>query len=178
LKNERIINLKFYAFITGLHLALLQFSYLLLLEINISSTYVTYMIIVISWMAGAIIGLWWKRLNADTGLLLGLTSYYGLYALVSYDPLSRSTLVLAAMGVILTGLWAGRFFVVMLPLMKRIDSLFLHENNGFLTGVIAVFIGFTLLGRKFLLWAPLITAITLVIYMRWITEARAVRMHR
>ena len=170
--------MKSYAFITGLHLALLQFSYLLLLEINISSTYVTYMIIVVSWMVGAVIGLRWKNLNADIGLFLGVASYYGLYMLVSYDPLSRSTLVLAALGVILTGLWAGRFFVVMLPLMKRADSLFLHENNGFLIGVIALFLGFSFLGRKFLLWAPLITAATLVIYMKWITRVRAVRLKR
>lgn len=165
-----MINLALFAFLTGLHFAFLQFSYLLLLQINISSTYLTYAIIVMSWMTGTVIGLWWERLEASRGVIIGLLSYYGVYALVVNDPFSALALPVSAVGVALTGLWAGRFFVVMLPLFKRADSLFFHENNGFLLGIVSVFLGFTLLGRPFMLWTPLISAVALLLHIRWIAR--------
>ncbi len=156
-----MIKAPLFATLTGLHLALLQFSYFFLLLINVTSTYITYMTIVISWMAGTLIGLW-LRLSAGLALVLGVVSYYAVYLLVISDPLSPSILPIAALGVAVTGLWAGRFFVLMLPLFGRPDSLFFHENNGFMVGVVAVFIGFTLLGKPFLLWTPLVSVLVLL----------------
>lgn len=163
-------NLAIFAFLTGLHFAFLQFSYLLLLQINISSTYITYAIIVMSWMAGTVIGLWWEKLQASGGLIIGILSYYTVYALVVNHPFSALTLPVSAVGVALAGLWAGRFFVVMLPLFKRADSLFFHENNGFLLGIVSVLVGFTLLGRPFMLWTPLISGLTLLLQMNWVAR--------
>lgn len=165
-----MINLPLFAFLTGLHFALLQFSYVLLLQINISSTYLTYAIVVMSWMAGTMIGLWWERLEASGGVIIGLLSYYSVYALLINDPFSTLALPVSAVGVGVTGVWAGRFFVVMLPLFKRADILFFHENNGFLLGIVSVFLGFTLLGRPFMLWTPLISAAALLLHIRWIAR--------
>ncbi len=158
-----MIRRNLYAFFTGLYFAVLQFNFFLVLQINISSTYITYMTVVISWMVGAVLGLWLKGLRTLLGVTTGLLSYYGVYLLIAYDPLSRSTLLLAALGVCLTGLWAGRFFTVMLPVFKQTDALFFHENNGFLVGVVTVFIGFTSFGRLFLAWAPLVCGAALLV---------------
>ena len=163
-----MINLGLFGFLTGVHLALLQFCYFFLLLINVTSTYITYATIVISWMVGTLIGLFWRRLNAGLALIAGVASYYAIYALVISDPLALHTLPIAAGGVAISGLWAGRFFVVMLPLFVRADRLFLHENNGFLLGVIGVFVGFTLLGLGFLFWTPLISGLWLLIHIAWL----------
>ena len=159
------MSLPLFGFITGLHLALLQFGYLFLLVIHVTSTYVTYAMIVLSWMAGTLVGLMWRRLDARAALGIGLLAYYAIYGLVVRDPLSFSVLPLAALGVACSGLWAGRFFVVMLPHFGRVDRLFFHENNGFLVGVIAVFVGFTMLGRAFLLWGPLLIGASLFVQL-------------
>ncbi len=161
-------NVALFAALTGLHLAILQFSYFFVLLINVTSTYVTYMAVVIAWMMGTLIGLLWRRLRAGMALLLGVLSYYAVYALVVSDPLSPYTLPMATLGVAVTGLWASRFFVVMLPLFASADRLFFHENNGFLLGIIGVFLGFTLLGQRFLLWAPLISVTVLLLHMIWL----------
>ena len=163
-----MINLSAFGFLTGLHLALLQFCYFFLLLINVTSTYITYATIVLSWMAGTLIGLFWRRLNAGVALIAGVVSYYAIYALVLGDPLALHTLPIAAVGVAISGLWAGRFFVVMLPLFARADRLFLHENNGFLLGIVAVFVGFTLLGLGFLFWTPLISGLWLLLHIAWL----------
>lgn len=168
------MNLALFGFLTGLHLALLQFGYLFLLVINITSTYVTYMMIVLAWMAGTLVGLLWRRLDGRAALGLGVIGYYAIYFLVVSDPLSPHTLPFAALGVAISGLWAGRFFVVMLPHYERADRLFFHENNGFLVGVIAVFVGFTMLGRPFLLWTPLLMGTGLLVHFITIDARREI----
>ena len=157
-----MIRLNLYAFLTGVYLALLEFGYFLILELNVSSTYVTYMIVVSCWMVGAVTGLWWKRITLTQGLIVGLAGYYGVTYLVTLYPYSRATLVVAAVGVWLAGLWAGRFFLATFKHFKRADTLFFHENNGFLVGIVGLMVGFTTLGRPFLVWAPLGCAAAIV----------------
>jgi hypothetical protein len=52
-----------YAFLTGLYFSTLQFCYLILLQMNISSAYMTYMVITTSWLIGSIAGLWLEKLE-------------------------------------------------------------------------------------------------------------------
>ena len=93
------MNVSLFGFFTGLHLALLQFGCLFLLVMNVSSTYVVYAMIVLSWMSGTLVGLFWERLDARAALALGVVSYYTIYGLVATDPLASYTLPLSALGV-------------------------------------------------------------------------------
>lgn len=162
------VSLPLFAFFTGLHLAVLQFCYFFLLLTNVTSTYITYATIVIAWMTGTLLGLILPRLTAVWALVIGVVSYYAVYALVVTNPLAPATLGISAIGVAVTGLWAGHFFVAMLPLFAGADRLFFHENNGFLIGIAAVFAGFTLLGRPFLLWTPALAGAALLGHLLWL----------
>lgn len=164
-----MINLSLFASMTGLHLAVLQFCYFFLLLINVTSTYITYMTVVIAWMLGTVIGLW-LPISVWASLAVGVMAYYAVYLLVLADPLGSSVLWVAALGVAVTGLWAGRFFVVLQPHFGRADKLFFHENNGFMLGIVGVFVGFTLLGKGFLLWAPLVTMAILMLHYLWLRD--------
>lgn len=157
-----------FAVLTGLHLAIMQFSYFFVLLINVTSTYITYMVIVLSWMFGTLLGLFWTRLNAFYALAGGVLAYYSIFLLVVNDPLSPAMLPTAGLGVAVTGLWAGRFFVVLQPLFESPDRLFFYENNGFLVGIIAVFLGFTLAGQIFLIWVPGLSVTLLLAHMAWL----------
>ena len=156
-----------FAFITGLHLAQLQFCYFFLLLINVTSTYVTYASIVISWMMGTVLGLVLRRLDPVTTVVVGVASYYLVRLIVLNDPLAPYVLPVACAGVLLTGLWAGHFFIALLSAFRGADRLFLHENNGFLLGVITTFAGFTLGGRTFLFWAPLVSGLATLAFFGW-----------
>ncbi len=164
------LRVPLFATLTGLHLAILQFCYFFTLLINVTSTYVTYMTVVIAWMAGTLAGLW-LPIGVTPALVVGVAAYYGVQFLVASDPLGGLVLPVAALGVAVTGLWAGRFFVVLQPRFQRADRLFFHENNGFMVGVLGVFVGFTLLGNAFLLWAPLVTLAVLVLFHPWVARA-------
>lgn len=156
-----MIKYPVYAFLTGLYFSTLQFCYLILLQINISSAYLTYMVITASWLIGSIIGLWMKNLDRNIGVGLGLFCYYSVYALVVNMPFSGFTLAVAALGAGLAGLWAGRFFIFILYQYKQVDRIFFHENNGFWMGIVMFFLGFTLLGRAYVFWAPMMLAVIL-----------------
>ncbi|MBT6345219.1 MAG: hypothetical protein HOJ49_00630 [Nitrospina sp.] len=165
-----MIKFPSYAFITGLYFSTLQFCFLILLQINISSAYLTYMIITGSWLAGSLVGLWMRSLNRHLGVGLGLFCFYGVYALVTHLPFSGYTLAFSALGAGLAGLWAGQFFIFLLSQYKEVDRLFFHENNGFLLGIIIFFVGFTMLGREFVFWAPMALAGLLLLNHTWIKE--------
>jgi hypothetical protein len=166
-----MIKFPTYAFLTGLYFSTLQFCYLILLQINISSAYLTYMVITTSWLIGSIIGLWLNNLDRNLGVGLGLFCYYSIYALVSHMPFSSLTLAITAVGSGLTGLWAGRFFTFILHQYKQVDRIFFHENNGFWVGIVGFFLGFTLIGRPYVFWAPMILAGILFLKHTWIKKA-------
>lgn len=158
---------RLHSFLTGLHFALVQFCFLLLLVFNISSTYLSYALVVTAWMTGAIVGLSLRTLDLVRGLIIGILAYYAALAVVLHDPLAWTARWITGAAVFLTGLWAGRFFVAMLPQLRRPDSLFFHENNGFLVGVATSFVAFTLLGRPVLMWAPLVSSAVLIAHGHW-----------
>ena len=163
-----MLRLGVFAGFAGFHLAVLQFCYFFLLLINVTSTYITYITVVVSWMVGTMIGLAWRRLKPMPSLIVGVLAYYLTSLLVFSAPLASFTLPVAAFGVAATGLWAGHLFVALLPLFNRADRLFLHENNGFLLGIVGVFIGFTLLGQPFLLVAPLVSLAVQLALLFWL----------
>ncbi len=151
-----------FCFLNGFIFAFMQFGFLLMLQINVTSTYVTYALVTICWMAGALAGLWIKSLNPFWLMAIQPVAFYLAYLLATYAPFASFTFPLAASLVAAAGLWAGRFFPEMLKAGKRTDSLFFHENNGFIVGVLCFFVGFTMLGRPFLLAVPMIFVIVLL----------------
>ena len=83
-----MMSLGFFAVWCGVHLAMLQYNYFYLLLLNMTSTYITYAVVVLSWMTGTLIGLWWQRLNPNVAILMGIVSYYAIYALLKNVPLA------------------------------------------------------------------------------------------
>ncbi|MCA9693779.1 MAG: hypothetical protein KC636_29600, partial [Myxococcales bacterium] len=144
---------------TGLHLASLQLGYLLTIQMHLSSGYLSYALVTALWMLGCLIGLW-VALPATLAVIAGLASYLVTLVACNLAPFHPSLLWLAIPAVIVSGLWAGRFFCVALA---RDDGegasarAFAGENTGFVAGLVGVFLGYALLGRALLLWAPLVT---------------------
>jgi len=150
------------AFMTGLQFSILQFCFLAILQINVSSAYLTYMTVALAWMVGSVIGMWIKRLTPWMGVFLGTLAFYFVHILLSFFPFSHLALTISAVGISVAAIWAGRFFVVMRSRFQSPDKMFFHENNGFLLGVVAFFIGFTTLGTSFILFAPGLGGIALL----------------
>lgn len=155
-----------YIFMGGLFFAILQFSYFVLLEWQFSSAWITYATVTFAWMFGIIAGLRFGTrytLPEKWLLCLNVLAYYGLWCGLLWRPFDNSLVALYGFCVFTSGAYAGQFFRINAVRAKDIRVFLLHENNGFIAGLLVSFLGFSYDGRLFLTVTPIVTALSLFI---------------
>jgi hypothetical protein len=119
----------------GLLFAACQVGYFVRMEFSLSSTYVSYYATIGVWLLGALVGL---AIRGDrTGgplLLAGLAAYYLAGAVLARAPYDFGLLPLYGLCIFTTALYSGHFFRRARRSFGSANSLFFHENNGFLLG--------------------------------------------
>jgi hypothetical protein len=148
-------------FVAGLHLGLLQTGYLLVLARALSSAHTTYALVLVAWLIGATLGLWW-RVSARTAVVIGLVAYLGVQlALGAVDFVALSPWWFAP-AVAASGLWSGRFFAGAIAGAARPGRVFAGETDGFLVGALVAVVGYAFAGRHALWILPLVTGAALL----------------
>jgi hypothetical protein len=163
--QEDVLLMRLYLLAGGFFFAALQFSCYLSLEWQLSSAWTTYALVTLGWLAGVPIGL---RLGSRDEALLAssLAGYALLSAASSRHPFDDRWLPLYALCVLTSGAYAGAFFRSSCARFKDARAILLHENNGFLLGMLASFLGFYLFGGRFSLWAPAAAGLLLTVLRR------------
>lgn len=154
-----------YVFLCGLFFGLLQFSFFFVLVVNLSSSGLTYLTTTCGWLLGVLGGLSLpvKRRSWERYLIiLSIALYYGLMALVYHHSYDIRFLPLYVAMIAGGALYGGYFFKANETRFKRAKHIFFWENNGFIAGVIASFLGVTLMGEPFLKYWPWILGIVLL----------------
>lgn len=140
----------------GFYFSLLQVGLFFITQMNVSATQVGYYLVVFAWLAGIILTLkfnWPKSL--ERGLVISSFAYYGYLILSSYlIPRVYLWPVFFSLAV-LTALPAGLFFRKFSNTVSSY-SLFLHENNGFIFGLLTGTFGFVRWGIHFLQLSPIL----------------------
>jgi len=144
-----------HAFLIGTWLAVLQVVMFLSLQMLMSSGYQTFVVVVLSWLIGAGVGVWLPAGRWHYALLgVSGTAPYLLQGLLALRRFDTSLIWIHAVLIALTALLAGQFFQQERRRFARIGTLFFWENNGFTVGLMIAGIGVFLWGRTFLLVAP------------------------
>ncbi len=146
-----------YATLMGIHFALLQTGYFFELQIGLTAAYPSFITVILSWLAGSVIGLRAGRGGADYSLLLhvaSLAAYGACVLLLNTWPYQTGLLPLYAALIMVSGAQAGYFFAVNTKLFSSVSRLFLMENNGFVAGWIIGFFGFVAFGHSFDIIGP------------------------
>ena len=149
-------RIAFLVFATGTWLALLQFSYFFLLEVHYSSRAHIYFAALFCWMTGFLLGL-----NLPSGkryeqlLVVASLSYYGALAALRFYAFSPIVLPIVAICIMTGGTLAGAFFPRQQSRFAECRWLFLHENNGFVIGLLLALVGAIFHGRLLLNAAPI-----------------------
>ena len=150
--------------LAGVWLAVLQIVLFLSLQLLLSSAFVTYVVVVACWLAGAAIGVWIPRGPWSFALMVlsGLTPYASL-ALLAAAPYDTSLVLVHGGFVLVTALYAGQLFQQERQSFARVATLFFYENTGFVLGLVLGVVGFVLLGRGFLQAAPAVGLVTVAL---------------
>lgn len=142
-------------FVAGLHFAILQTSYFLLLEAYLSSQSLSYFVTLFFWLLGLLLGL---NLGADrwfVGLLgAGVLGYYATFALTRALPFHAALYPVAAVASVVSGLLPGFFFRFAARRWANVRGPLLYENNGFLLGLVFSLRGAIHFGGHLLAFGP------------------------
>lgn len=143
------------AFVTGLWLALLQFSHFFLLEVWLTSRATTYFIALFFWLVGFLAGLQVEGRRAFPLLVAaGSAGYYLSLGLFMLWPFKLAVLPAAGLCIAAGGAAAGAFFPFAAGRFPSVKWLLFHENNGFVLGIVGALLGAVFQGRWLLVWAP------------------------
>lgn len=147
-------------FATGVWLALLQFAYFFLLEVRLSSRAESFFAALFCWLVGFLVGLNVRSPRAFPVLIVAAPlGYYVAYAVMAARPYDWSVLPVVAACIALGGALAGAFFPHASERFARVKPLLLHENNGYLVGLVLALLGSVFAGRALLGAAPAAGAI-------------------
>lgn len=144
-------------FMAGLHFGILQSCLFFASQVHITATWVGFFLVVLFWMLGVIIGLrGWPAWSLIRTLTASLAAYILLTWLASSFDALRLYLPLYGLLVVVAGIPAGTFFRQLAGRVAS-GSLFLHENNGFVFGLLLGMLGFVKWGTSFMHAAPLLS---------------------
>lgn len=139
----------------GLWLALLQFAFFFLLEVRLTSRAISFFVALFFWLVGFLAGLNLPSRRVFPRLAgLAPLAYYVAFLLLHLFPHQLSILPVVGACIAISGALAGSFFPYAAEQMPEVRRLLLHENNGFVVGILLSLLGTVFAGRLFLEWAP------------------------
>ena len=161
----------------GVWLSLLQFSYFFMLEVYLSSRATSFFVSTFFWLAGFLIGLNFKSPRAFP-ILVGAApaAYYAAFGLLRAMPYQIRLLPAVGACIAVGGMLAGSFFPHARDRFPKVKQLFLHENNGFVLGILLSLLGAVFVGRHLLLWPAAAGAVPVAAL--WWRERRRAELHR
>ena len=143
------------AFVTGLWLALLQFSHFFLLEVWLTSRATTFFVALFFWLVGFLAGLQaGGRKSFPLLVAVAAAGYYVSFGLLALWPFKHAMLPAVGLCIAFGGAAAGAFFPFAAARFTRVKWLLFHENNGFVLGIFGALLGAVFEGRWLLMWAP------------------------
>lgn len=154
----------FYPTLVGLLLGLLQTGLFFQLTFTLSSTFGTFLLVTLCWLAGSALGvLYLAKMTTGTRVFLGvaLLAYAACGGLLALFPFGTVLWPLYAALILITGFYPGVFFGRMSRYFPA-RVLFARENNGFIGGLVLGTISFMLAGRIVLWVLPLVVAIVVM----------------
>ncbi|MCF6284435.1 MAG: hypothetical protein L3K26_04525, partial [Candidatus Hydrogenedentes bacterium] len=160
-----------FSFLVGFVLAILQFSYFFLLEVHLTSRSISFFVAMFFWLVGFLVGLNLRGERLFIRILVGgVVAYYVAMGLATLFPFNKYVLPALGLCIAVSGLVPGYFFPYARNRFRWIGTLFFHENNGFLLGIILSLFCAVFAGKWLLTWAPalgLLLVLALLQYQRW-----------
>jgi hypothetical protein len=146
---------RIYPYLVGIWLACLQTSMFFLLQIYLSSAFLSYGTLLLGWLIGSAIGVALDPRRDRLWLVVSAICPYLLQVLLTFLPHRHEALPLVAALVALCSIYAGLFFQAEKNRFERIGQLFFWETAGFCCGLVASLVAIVMVGGLTLaMWCP------------------------
>lgn len=146
-------------FLCGLHFGLLQTALFFALLVFITASYMGYFVIVVAWMTGVLLSLRFRLFKTlAAALIVSSGAFLLLLLLISTAPPYGFYWPIYFLLAVSSAFPAGAFFRHYSPRFAS-RCLFLHENNGFVLGLLFCVLGFVKWGVPFLFVAPVVSLV-------------------
>lgn len=151
----------------GLHLSVMQFDHVFLLETRLTGRAAVYFTATLFWLLGLLAGLN-SRPGASLTIrtLVATTAYYIAWALLGFLPYRSELLPVLGLCVAVSGHLAGVYFARLADRGGPI-RLLARENHGFVAGFLGCVVGSAFAGVFLLDWGPLCTGCLLLLAGRF-----------
>jgi hypothetical protein len=154
-----------YPFLIGLLFGFIQTGYFIRLSFSLASTYGTFLMVTLAWLAGSIVGL---RLHHQVSLFrsiwLSLIPYLVALLLVDKFPFQSQWWPVYTGLILVSGSFSGLFFGQMGSAIRPVRHLFFAENNGFLLGLTILPVLYLLFGQLVLWLLP--SLLTIICFLK------------
>lgn len=154
-----------YPSIVGVLLGVLQTGLFFQLSFTLSSSFGTFLMITLGWLAGNAIGVSFATrmpLYTSVFVIFSLGCYFACTLLVGAMPFNTQLWPIYIIFITFVGLYPGVFFARMGRIYPA-RMLFFRENNGFIVGLISGTLLFLLFGRMVLWLMPLILGVVVLV---------------
>jgi hypothetical protein len=165
-----------YPFLIGLLFGFIQTGYFIRLSFALASTYGTFLMVTLAWLAGSIAGLRLnsvRRLTLSGGMWLCIVPYLVALLFVYTHPFQGQWWPIYTLLIFMSGSFSGLFFARTGEVISPVRHLFFVENNGFLLGLTLLPVLYLLFGQIMLWILPTLTTIVCLIWTPHLTTAPA-----
>ncbi|MFA5504380.1 MAG: hypothetical protein WC314_04165 [Vulcanimicrobiota bacterium] len=156
-----------YPYLVGFWLACLQTSLFFVLQISLSSAFLSYGVLLFGWLLGSAVGVSLTPRQARLWLVVSALCPYGLYGVLHFFPYRLEALPLVGLLIVLCSIFAGVFFQAEKSRFEKIGRLLFWETAGFCSGLVAALAVLLFLGGLTLAaWSPAGGLLLLVFHRR------------
>lgn len=157
-----------YSLVAGLHFAILQMAYFFLAEVFLSAGHVPYFMLSFFWLVGLIGGLWFTRdVPPMPVYLVGVGAYAMLVLALFIRPFDDTVGPLACACIAISGMGPGHFFGTLAVPTEERARVLVHENNGFIAGLLIALFASSHRGVWLLYWGPLAGFVLVLVCLAW-----------
>jgi len=150
-------------FASGFYFGILQAAIYFSIEVFVTATFAGYFLLILTWLCGVVFAMKTKYLKEFSyNGIVSLITFYLFLLMVMYVPFQSEMYVLIALPIFVSAFPAGKFFKVFAETISP-DTLFFHENNGFVAGTIFGLLLFVKFGVMFIYLAPFAAMLVMVL---------------
>lgn len=152
--------------VLGFYFGIVQTAFYFSIEVFVTATFTGYFFLVLAWMCGVVFAMKTDLLeNIYLSISSSIALFYIFLLFVIFIPFNGLMFPFLGLLIFISSFPAGKF-VKLFGKSVSSDSLFFHENNGFVLGMVMAVLLFVKFGIHFIYFAPILAYLLTILSLK------------